>query len=236
MKKNAIQFFFIASLLILSNTISAQAFQKGNINVDVGVGFGAYGTNQTQTTEISWLGFSISDTHDTTDGAASTAIPIGFEYGISDKIGIGADFTYNNYFINDSDRVHLNSVKAIDFGVKFNYHLLNADRNDLFIGLGIGFSSIKWDFNTDPLDPFDAKSASGSGVYWNIGLTDRIFFSDNVGILFHLGYKGYSYPSIEHELTSETQQALAAANATYSQKVKWQMNGVNIGTGLAIKF
>jgi len=99
MKKITILFVYTLSVFFTTN-IYAQSFEKGSINFDLGIGIGAYGTKQSLTTTIS----SVSITKDTTDGAASTIIPISFEYGLGKKIGLGADLTINNYFINDSDR------------------------------------------------------------------------------------------------------------------------------------
>lgn len=238
MKKIILLSIALSSLLLMSQNTQAQAFQKGNINFDVGLGFGIYGTSQTQTLKVSVAGVPlIDDVSDTTDGAASMIIPISFEYGVTDKIGVGVDFAYSNYFISDSDQVNTESVKAIDFGLKFNYHLLNSDRNDLFVGLGVGYSNMSWSFvEKDPTNPFESQSASGSGVYWTVGVTDRIFFTDNIGILFNLNYRGYSYSSIEYELTSDAQQIISNANATYSNTFKFKLNGVHLGIGLAVKF
>ncbi len=234
MKKITTTLLIIVSLLFLNLNTSAQAFQKGNVNFDVGIGFGAYGTTQTQTTKLSFGAVSSDTTYTDSDGAASMVIPISFEYGVSDKIGIGADLIINNYIIAEEDKDAISSVKAFDFGAKFNYHLLNSDKNDLMIGVGIGFSSIKWELEPN-IHQF-IESYSGSCVYWSIGITDRIFFSENVGILFNLGYKGYSYSGLEAELTSEAKEVISSFGATFSQEIDWKFNGVNIGTGLALKF
>lgn len=238
MKKTIFFTLIFASFFLMNQNIQAQAFQKGNLNFDLGIGFGIYGTSQTQTFKVSVAGAPIiDDKQDTTDGAASMIIPLSFEYGLTDKVGLGVDLTYSNYFISDSDNVNTESVKAFDVGAKFNYHLLNSDKNDLMIGIGIGYSNMSWKFiPTDVTNPFESESAGGSGVYWTIGVTDRIFFTDNIGILFNLNYRGYSYSNIEYELTSEANQILTAADAEYSNKLVFNMNGVHFGLGLAVKF
>ena len=235
MKKITTSLVIILSLFLFNKNTNAQAFQKGNMNLDVGIGFGIYGTSQSSTTSFSAGGVTTSESHDTTDGAASMLIPLSFEYGINDKMGLGADFVYNNYIIDEEDRENLESVRAIDFGAKFNYHLLNSDRNDLFIGVGLGISNISWNYKSDAA--LFVESASGTGVYYSVGITDRIFFSDNIGILFNISYKGYNYSNIEANLTSEAEAVITAFGITdYSQKWAWSFNGVDIGTGLAFKF
>lgn len=220
----------LIAILAFNYTASAQAFQKGNKNLDIGVGFGIYGTSQKTTTTFN--GITITDSE--SDGAVSTIIPVSFEYGVSDKIGLGVEFAYNNYVINDSDKVVLNKVASVDFGFKMNYHLLSSDKNDLFIGLGVGFSSMSIDYVTSANQFIDG--VSGSGIYFSFGLTDRIFFSDNFGILFNLGYRGYNYSKLTADFSSEADQLFTSAGIDYSQNFNWKFNGVHIGTGIAIKF
>jgi hypothetical protein len=235
--------------LLSSVNVSAQAFKKGSLNFDLGIGFGGYGTEQTQTTSISALvsfpGFSFpieSDTtFSTTDGAASVIIPFSFEYGISDKIGLGLDLTSSNYIIDNDDKEFLNSVKGFDFGLKVNYHLLNSDKNDLFVGLGLGMSSVKWTYKDDLVNnPYGLSSASGSGSYFSLGITDRIFITDRIGILFNLEYRGYNYTGIETEADpSNAFSGLGVAGVTdikFEQSLDWKLSGEHFGTGLAVKF
>lgn len=209
---------------------SGQAFQKGTKNVDIGIGFAGYGTTQTVTTTFNGVGVTGSES----DGAASTIIPIKFEYGIGEKIGIGAELAFSNYFINDSDKVILETVKSIDFGINGNYHLLNSDKNDLFIGLGLGISSMSINYVTSQ-NPF-VESLSGSGMYFTLGITDRIFFSDHIGIFFNLAYRGYNYSNLEADFTPEIDAAIASSNFTFSQSWEWKFTGVQFGGGLAVKF
>lgn len=223
-------FLLVTIFFIQSGTLKAQAFEKGNFNIDLGFGFGLYGTSQKSTT--TYNGLTVTDTE--TDGAVSTIVPILFEYGISDKIGLGAEFAYNNYSINDSDKVFLNKVSSIDFGLKVNYHLLNSDKNDLFVGFGIGMSSMNVDYTTSAFQFIEGFK--GSGMYFSIGLTDRIFFSDHIGILFNLGYRGYNYSKLEADFSSEAEEIFANAGVDYSQNFEWKFNGVHIGTGIAVKF
>jgi hypothetical protein len=211
MKKIILLSIALSSLLLMSQNIQAQAFQKGNINFDVGLGIGAYGTKVT----FKAAGLEFSET----DGASSFVVPISFEYGVTDKVGIGAQFGSSSYFIDQDSSDATESVKALDFGVNFNFHLLSSDKNDLFIGLGFGASSVKWAFKNIN------ETYSGTGNYFNLYITDRIFFSDNIGVLFNLGYKGYTYNNME-----------SSTNNAFLDGLTWSLKGVNFGTGLAVKF
>jgi hypothetical protein len=211
----------------MSQNIQAQAFQKGNINFDVGLGFGVYGTAQKQRLSS---GTSTVES-DTTDGAASRIFDLNFEYGISNKFGIGARIGSSSYFISDEDKKNISSVNGLDFGVLVNYHLLNSNKNDLFLDFGVGYSSLKYNFTG--LSSAFATSATGSGSYFTLGIKDRIFFSDHIGILFNLGYTNYSINNIEYELTSAAKAFLGGSNVSW--EIDWSAKGVNLGFGLAVK-
>lgn len=204
----------LITLFSTSNTY-AQAFQKGNANIDVGLGFGAYSTTTTFTFDFLGTPVTLSDE----DGAASTMVPISFEYGISNKVGLGVQLGFVNYFIDNEDSTETTeSVKSVDFAIKVNYHFLDAEKNDLFVGLAIGGSSVNW-------KDLSGEEFSGTGSYVSLYITDRIFFNDNVGILFNLGYTAYRYNGLESSL-----------NNPFIDNFEWTLRGVNIGTGLALKF
>ncbi len=239
MRKITILLSLFLTALFSSDSVQAQAFQKGTINVDLGVGLGVYGTSQSSTYEttatIGTVPFSETSSRDTTDGAASTVIPISFEYGIADKIGAGIDIIYNNYIISDEDKVNLSSVKAFDFGPKISYHPFNSDFYDLSLGLGVGFTSIKW--NVVGLN--NAESYGGSGFYLNIDIKNKFWFSKHVGLYTNIGYKGNFYGNINRDTSSQeaTFEALpGVSNVTIKDEFKWTMHGMNLGIGLAVKF
>ena len=243
MKKIATISLAIITILTFNTNVNAQAFQKGTINIDLGIGFGLYGTSQTRTYErtatVTLAGFpsqalDVKSTSDTTDGTISTAVPFSFEYGISDKIGIGLDITYNSYFINDSDRVNLKSVKAYDFGPRFSYHPLNSDFYDLSLGLGLGYTTIAWDLASSA-----GKDYKGSGFYLNIDIKNKFWFSEHIGAYINIGYKGNFYSSINRDTSAEEADLESnsfVSNVTIKDEFSWTMHGANIGVGLAVKF
>ena len=233
-------------LLLTNNIINAQAFQKGSVNIDFGIGFGLYATSQTSTYQIEadvfGVHYSDKSIHDTTDGAASTIIPLSIEYGLSNKFGVGLDITYNSYFINDSDRVYLKSVKAFDFGPKFSYHPLNSDFYDLVIGLGVGFTNITWNYETVVFGygiTTTPESSKGSGVYINFDIKNKFWFSEHIGAYLNLGYKGNFYAAIKRDnavYETQLESVPGITNVSIKDEFSFKMNGVNLGIGLALKF
>ncbi|MGE0567371.1 MAG: hypothetical protein AB7O73_05435 [Bacteroidia bacterium] len=213
MKNLSFKSILVVLLTISSFNLFSQAFEKGNINFDLGLGFGAYGTKVTYKDTKNNLEFS------QTDGAASTIIPLSFEYGISNKIGLGLQIGSSNYFIDKDSNEVTESVKSVDFALRVNFHLLQANRNDLFIALALGGSSVNWLFKNT------TETYSGSGSYFNLSLVDRIFFGEHVGIMFNLGYTGYNYNDMK-----------TSSGNVILDNLKWSVKGVNFGTGLAVKF
>lgn len=245
--KNIFCSLTLAIIISFSSTnLFSQAFEKGNWNVDLGIGLGLYGTSQTSVYEIqaniSSIPYSQKVTNDTTDGAASTVIPLSVEYGVSNKFGFGVDMSYNNYFINDSDRIYLKSVKAFDFGPKFSYHPLNSDFYDLAIGFGIGFTKITWNYET-VVSSFGIsttpESAKGSGVYINLDIKNKFWFSEHIGAYLNLGYKGNFYSPISRDnsaLETQLESVPGVSSVSIKDEFTFKMNGANIGIGLALKF
>lgn len=231
MKTKLKALLLIVVISSLSNQLFAQAFEKGNWNIDTDLGIGIYGTKSTTTSKFG----PFSQTKSEVDGTASSIFRLGVEYGLTNRIGLGVKFGYNNYFIAEEDKDTLNSVRGIDFLINVNFHLLKANRNDLFISLGLGVSNAKWDYNTLP--GIFLSSASGKGTYFTFGITDRIFFTDNIGILLNLSYAGYKY-DVTYDLTEESKAALSGFGVFggYSIESELMLRGVYFGTGLAVKF
>lgn len=155
MKKVFYYLLLLAIPALITQESNAQAFEKGNMNVDLGLGLGVYSTTTTFTFDFFGQPITLSDE----DGAASTMVPIIFEYGVSNKISIGAQIGFANYFIDNEDSTETTeSVKSVDFALRFGYHFLDSDKNDLYAGIALGGSSVNW------LD-MSGEEFSGSGSY-----------------------------------------------------------------------
>lgn len=229
MKNLSFKSILVVLLTISSFNLFSQAFEKGNWNIDLDLGGAAYGSRTTLTLAVAGFNFTTSEE----DGAVSTIFRLGGEYGISNRIGLGLKIGSSNYLIAKEDRDTVKSVAETDFAIHVNFHLLKAERNDLFLTLGLGISNAKWQYHDVP--GFLLSSASGSGSYFTLGITDRIFFSDHIGVLFNLSYAGFNYRGVTPELSS-TGKAITAVVPSYSLKLDFELKGVYFGTGLAVKF
>lgn len=235
----------ILSIFLFTIQAKSQSFEKGSKVVELGYNFTAYATEVTVTSSISFSGFNFTNTSSETDGALNGIVPIRFEYGVSDNFGLGAELRFANYFIDEDDTTDFTeNVKSVDFGILANYHIIRSERNDMYIGLALGFSSVSWDyrgdytnFNVNNGDSYFAGgTAKGSGTYLTLGLNDRIYFSDHIGMTVNLGYAILNYPGVEYEFSDEVKSAFNAINASVEQKFDWKLNGVQFGIGLVGKF
>ena len=93
----------LITALLMNSAVCAQAFKKGNTNLDIGLGFAAYQTTVSFTFDFLGEDFTFVEK----DHAASFVLPISFEYGLSDKLGVGLELVSANYFIDDQDTTNV---------------------------------------------------------------------------------------------------------------------------------
>lgn len=170
-------------------TSNAQAFEEGQNNISVGYGF------------VTLLG-SISDSFDTyTDTEYKGIGPIyaKFEHALSDKIGLGANFAYagNEWSYKYSttnangDAVqYTETSKRSTWSLlaRLNFHFGSSDKFDPYAGIGLGYRSSNWTFETsDPTgnSGVDFKTLVPLGMDLTIGA--RYYFTDNIGLYAEVG-------------------------------------------------
>jgi outer membrane protein W len=131
-----------------------------------------------------------------------------FEYGLSDKIGIGVSFNYvsfsaswkhtetnNTYDANGnvtgtttatySDKIAVNTMSAL---LRLNVHFATTDKLDPYWGIGAGYRTRNYKYETnDPTNNSDItlKGAIPFGFETTFGV--RYFFTDNIGAYAELG-------------------------------------------------
>ncbi len=211
----------IAAITVLLTAAKAQdkAFEKGNITVDLGAGFGLYGTKIHQK-------FG-NITKDTTDAAASAIYPLKAEYGVTNWLGVGARFAFANYFEETDSITKIKpTTRGIDAGIVANFHLVKSKRFDMPISVTFGYSR----FSINSNDSFGTK-AKANGLGYGISLLPRIYFGDHIGMFFNLGYMGYNYSNVKYSNNTDSD-----LNKTWNAKVSLKANGANIGIGLIAKF
>lgn len=192
MKK--VKLSIVASLAILLTSFSfSQGVEKGNVIIDPYYG----GPN---------FGKKFAESFDLKDGASVSGIgPCGlrFEYMVADKFGLGFDFIYNSFSVKgtaDSLRTDGTVYQTYDvkataaryrFQARFNYHFVQEDNVDAYVGFGAGTNirvgSVKTDFPN-----YDDEAVSGAliPVSFRIALGMRYYFTNNIGINAEIGLGG----------------------------------------------
>ncbi len=237
MKKITLIIGAFGLLTVSANAQDDKAFKKGDMTVELGAGFGLYGTHAHESYNenvvvVNGSTFSIQKvrtTKDTTDAALSAIYPIAFEYGVTNWLGVGARIAYCRYLGGtDSATGYKPTVHSIDADVFADFHLVKSKHFDMPVRVTLGYSNFKYLSN----DPFDSQ-AKDNGINYGISLIPRIFFGQHIGMYFNVGYAGYNYPSM---IFSNNTDSNTNDNGGQDLKYKLSGNGFNIGLGLIGKF
>lgn len=230
-------------------TLKAQdkSFQKGNIIVDLGIGFAYYGTKlHNEYDQEYWTGSSFATKRiieDTTDAAASVIYPLSLEYGVTNWLGVGARFGFSNYIegtendtINGVAYSYKPKVTSMDIGLLLNFHLIKTKRFDMPIELLVGYSKFKYlanNPNSNPAGSPDNGNLTGkdNGMNYGIAVVPRLYFGDHFGMFINAGYMGYAYRSVSFSNNSDSD-----VNNDNNQKFRLKGNGFNMGIGFVAKF
>lgn len=200
--------------LFLSQVAIAQSFEKGNKVIEAGIKVSIYKITNPDDDD--------NNDDDDGDGAASYTIPIGFEYALTNRIGLGAEIGICNYFTGeDTITGAIAEAKSFDVLLKGNFHWVRGGRVDLYSGIGIGVSSFEYQSN----DSKDSKFNS-VGPYVHLNLFNaRFYVTKAFALNLHFGvpYMNFSNGRIKDNLGSD-----------YSYELKFV--GVDIGTGLTFRF
>ena len=178
----------LALAVILFSSVKAQDddeynFGKGTVVVNVGYGF----PNLFKT--VLKLTDEFSGTSKTTGWGP---ISLGFEYGMSDRIGIGLQGGVSSVKQTDDDgsgyksEMTLNSMSII---ARLNYHFSSSGKFDPYIGGGIGYNNFKFEFKDNDSDPSNDESVSlPIPVSITGALGARFYPAPMIGIYAEIGY------------------------------------------------
>jgi len=131
--------------------------RKGANNISIGIGTG----NLVQ--EILRDAVSLGNNNSVKFTATG---PLFFKYEnmVDKRIGFGINLAYmkNNINYNETNTNNMGqdyqynadlSCTTFSVIVRFNYHFMDHDKIDPYIGLGVGYRSVKWNYSdNDPLD------------------------------------------------------------------------------------
>ncbi len=208
--KTSLRTIALAACMMAASFTNAQSFQKGSIFFDLGLGLGIYNTTS----------YNYQDSVTKTGKAGAIIIPVTFEYGIGNRIGIGAQLVTQNYLSSkDSLSNYKPTANTKDINVFGNFHFVRAEHTDLFAGLTIGLSAFKYNANN-----LQASTLDAAGSYFDIHLGGRFLFTKHFGMIASLRFPSFKYI-----------QGLAQDNNGNQVNFDFKLSGVVIGTGVTFK-
>ena len=186
--KLKLKLFVTFTVLAISNNSNAQAFEEGVSMASLGFGFPNLSATWMKT-------YSIMDAD--IQQSSFGPLHLKFEYGLTDKLGIGASFSFTSASITEevwdyTEKISFNSFKAL---IRLNYHYLDHDKVDFYTGIGMGYNRNNFKFETtNPSLDIDEEVAILNQLYnviplgfeSTIGL--RYLFTDNIGAYMELGW------------------------------------------------
>lgn len=177
MKKSLL---LICILITSSTFLSGQAFQKGAMFIDAGVGLGI---QHYQFTDIT------NNTVSPRDTSGAIEVPFGFEYGITNWLGASLNGNFASYLTGDS--ANNESAKGLDIVPTVNLHApFKLNKLDLYGSIGYGYSRFSYKVN----DAAGGKAlANGTVFNWGINLRWLFKTDGHLGINFWYKHSSYMY-------------------------------------------
>ncbi len=169
MKRFALAFLVLAGTCLWASTGNAQ-YEKGGNYIGPRIGLGVNGS--------------------------SVAFGGGYEYGITEEIGIGVLGDYYQYSYS-AFHAYGGKYTYIVFGPQGNYHFGKAldldSKLDPFAGLVLAYQHISWKWNNAYSGYVWNPSASGIALGGQVGL--RYFMSPNLALYGQVGF-GITYMKV----------------------------------------
>ncbi len=194
MKKKLLSIVAATGLALSAFNVSAQAFDEGKSVVTLGYGFpniitasirAAY--NSTSHTNYSFKAFG--------------PMFLRYEYGLSEKIGMGVvlgysmasisydyqDQTTTGATVNYTAKIQWNSPTA---GLRFNIHFATKEKLDPYFAVGAGWSgnTLTYTDNNPNQSKSNNTSMSFTPIYFGLGVGLKYYFTENIGMYAEFGF------------------------------------------------
>jgi len=208
------------ALFIFSFTLftpcSAQTFQTGSLIVSAAYGFDVYSLREHEIETYT----SPAGTKEVNSGAASGNINVGGEYGVTNWLGLGLQFKFDNYLHKDSGNTGIQSAYGFEYGAIINFHIVRHLHFDLLGGLDLGLSSLTLTSNDGYNDQI-----YGKGGWFDIHFTTRVYIG-KFGFSATLYFPTINYPT------------LTSNNQTFNTYIidSWHASGTGLNIGVQYHF
>lgn len=114
-----------------------------------------------------------------------------FEYGITDKIGIGVSLNYVSSEIRwtDGNAIVGYDYSALAVNARINFHFLDHEKVDLYYGFGFGYNNARNEiFASNNNSDWESLNIPTSPVGFETTLGLRYMFVENFGAYTELGW------------------------------------------------
>ncbi len=203
---------FASAIMIFAATSTTfaqdgeSAFQKGSSSVSVGYGFLSPYKSLFKLSSL----FGATDPDVSAKYSAIGPVALTYEYGATEKIGVGLQVGYatNKNVTTDvnglgAGKPYITTEKLTQLSViaRVNYHFGNSAKFDPYAGLGLGYGNFTYKTTTnDPTDTpadlalFTIKVPGAFGITGQLGA--KYYFSDNFGAYAEVGYLAGSFAQL----------------------------------------
>ena len=171
---------------------NAQAVDEGNVLIDVYSG----GPNLF-TSVIKGAYTNAGGTYENVKIGGLPCLGLRVGYMVTDRISIGIDANYTSTVVTYSEASGSNvydytlSIPRIRAMARFEFHFGSSDKFDFYMPVGVGYSSIKYNYTTTDPDGGSLPSVRNLiPVAFRYGIGGRYFFTDNIGLNLELGLGG----------------------------------------------
>ncbi len=187
MKYKIITLCFVAGLFFNTLQSNAQAFEKGNSVLSVGLGLG--GTFGSYSYSSQTPGISLQFEHGMWDAGGPGVISLGGYVGVKSYTynGVGYNYTWSYKW----------NYTVIGIRSAYHYNGITNKKTDLYGGVMLSYNILNFKYTTsDPYYDYLYSNVSyGSTVGFTLYIGARYFFSERVAGFAELGY-GISYLTI----------------------------------------
>jgi len=163
---------FILTVLISLNSIG-QSADKGKLFLDLDGGLAGYSVNS-------------NASHTGSGAGLATILNFGVGYNIQKNMNFGIEFNSHQFLV-DSVREDnsINSAVTGMFSFRFQYHLINKEKFNLYVGSKIGWAAFEI-VAEDTSGTVGALALGGTVAGLNVGI--RKYFG-NFGLRMELGFQ-----------------------------------------------
>lgn len=194
MKKLLLKISFVLAAFFFASSGFAQAYEEGKFIVSAGYGFPNWGKVFTKASIVNSSATNVSAT-------GFGPLHFKFEYGLTDRFGLGLSVNYNNfgftwtepnnnYSYSGGPQTYNYTFKssALAVNLRFNRHWEVNDKVDAYWGMGFGYSNTNWSETSN--DPTYTKSTFTVPIPVSFETTIgmRYYFTENIGMYVEGGY------------------------------------------------